>query len=89
MVKPPLRFAVTGILKPSGPVTEMATGWRAAKPEPVIVMGSLLVQTEHETNSVGDEGLGAFPAESARVMVTSRVRRTITLFMVESMPGIY
>jgi hypothetical protein len=89
MVKPPLRFAVTDILKPLGPVKEMATDWRATKPEPVMVMGWPTVQTEHETISVGDEGLGVFPAESASVMVTSRVRRTITLFIVATMPGAY
>ena len=72
-----------------GPNTWTVTNWRAAKPEPVMVMGSLTVQTEHETISVGDEVLGAFPAESASVIVTRRVRRTITLFIVATMPGVY
>src|SRR5579862_3091273 len=63
------------------------TTWRAAKPEPMMVMGSLTVQTEQETVIVADGALAAFPAESASVMVTSRTRRTVTLFIIETMPG--
>jgi hypothetical protein len=89
MVKAPLLLVVADILKPLGPVTMMATNWRAAKPEPMMVMGSPTVQTEQDTVSVAAGVLEPFPAASANVIVTSRVRRTITLFIIEITPKVH
>ena len=54
MEKLPLLSVVADILMPLGPVMWMVTDRRGAKPEPVMVIGSLAVQTEQETISIGD-----------------------------------